>query len=165
MSTAILGNGVKRGETGEHFTDTQNKDKRFRNISSIWTSQCMTFDEGIAELENQQSTIVDHHDTLNDWEPVVNEKGQFALLHKPEGRSYVPTPHCLDMIAGVGETSRWMLSDLTADKENKNKKGGDYKYTRDFTDAELIVRIVKHTLFHPTRIKQDTPRLFRTWKD
>lgn len=162
MSTAVLGGGAKIQDRGEHFTDEQTKDDKFRNVSNIWTRQCMTFDQGIEKLNEQQQVIRDLREPLSAFSPVVTSKGEFALRYNKTGQEYVPTEHALTHIAVVGETSDWMLQDLRREKEGNTKKQ-PVKFTRDFTDAELMVRIVGHTLFHPSRMDQSKVRLFRTW--
>lgn len=160
----VLGNGTKTGEAGEHFTDSQTKSQVAGRVSAIWESQCMTFKEGREKLEQDQSIIRDHMEPLNAWRPVVTSKGQFALRRLKDGRDFVPTEHCLTQLAVVGKTSDWMLQDLANDKESTTKRKNN-GFNRDQNDAELMVRIVDHTLFHPKRMDQKKTRLFRTWED
>lgn len=164
MSLAVLGNEAKIQDRAEHFTDSQQKADKFRNVSDIWRRQCITFEQGAEKLAAQQQVIRDIHAPLSDFAPVVNENGQFALQYLPSGESFVPTQHALTHIAVVGETSDWMLQDLRKAKESNSVKN-PIRYSRDFSDAELMVRIVKHTLFHPSRMDQKKLRLFRTWND
>ena len=49
-----LGGGKKVGTVGEHFTDSQGKAKDFRNVSSIWSSKCISFDEGLEKLSTSK---------------------------------------------------------------------------------------------------------------
>ena len=164
VDTAVLGYGVKVDDVSAHFTDSQDKDSTFRNVSSVWTKQCISFDDGRNLLAKQQSHIVDLKEPLSAFAPVVTNKGQFAIRYLKNGCDYVPTPHALKQIAVVGETSAFMLEDLTNDKVS-NKKHEDIKYSRDDTDASLLVSIVKHTLFNPVRMDQNKVRLVRTWND
>ena len=164
MVNATLGDGAKIGEAGKHFTDSQDKDSSFRNISSTWTAQCMSFDQGRQKLATQQSQIQDHREALSDWKPVVDAKGRFAVRRLADGRDFVPTEHALKQIAVVGETSDWFLQDLRSPKKS-NKVKEEHKFQRDRSDAELLVKVVEHTLFNKERIDQDKKRLFRTWSD
>ena len=159
-----LGNGVKVGEAGSHFTDSQAKAKDFRNVSSIWASKCISFDEGLEKLSNEQSVIEDFREPLSAFDTVVTDKGKFALRKKSTGKDYIPTPHALRQMAVAGQTSAWMFEDLCTDKVG-TKKGEEFKYRRDSSDAGLLKRIVDHTLFNGSRFDQDKTRLFRTWKN
>jgi hypothetical protein len=167
-NTAILGNGLKTADAGEHFTDNQQKGESFKNVSQVWLDQCISFDEGRRRLAASQSKIRDHLLPLSAWRPVVDPNGHFALQLLSTGETFRPTEHALKNIAVVGETSDWMLKDLATDKGSNAKKhaaAGGVKFIRDHTDAELTVRIVEHTLFNKSRMDQDKNRLFRTWTD
>ena len=160
----ILGGGVKLDSQKAHFTDTQTKDERFRNISDIWTSQCMTFEQGLEKLGEQQTAIRDLREPLSAFTPVVTVRDTFAMRYNKTGQEFVPTEHAMTQIAVVGETSDWMLRSLRTDKVGKTKKE-PVRFSRDRTDAVLLRDIVKHTLFNEKRIDQTKPRLFRTWTD
>jgi len=164
MESAILGNGDKVDVNDVHFTDTQSKSAVVGHVSKVWDDQCISFAQGREKLAEDQQKIVDWAVPLSDWRPVVTAKNEFALQHRDTGREYVPTDHCLRQLAIVGDTSTWMLEDLRSDKES-NKKNEDVKFHRDRSDAELMVKIVQHTLFNDKRMEQDKPRLFRTWAD
>ena len=159
-----LGGGKKAGTVGEHFTDSQGKAKDFRNVSSIWSSKCISFDEGIEKLSNEQAVIEDFREPLSAFDTVVTDKGKFALRKKSSGKEYIPTAHALRQIAVAGQTSAWMFEDLTTDKAG-TKKDEEFKYRRDNSDAELLKKIVDHTLFNKSRFSQSKERLFRTWKN
>ena len=159
-----LGNGDKVGTVGSHFTDSQAKATDFRNVSQIWRDKCITFDEGLDKLANEQSVIEDFREPLSAFSTVVTDKGQFALRKKSTGKDFIPTPHALRQMAVAGQTSAWMFEDLSTDKPG-TKKGEEFKYRRDSSDADLLKRIVDHTLFNKSRFDQDKNRLFRTWKN
>ena len=159
-----LGNGDKVGTLEGHFTDSQAKADNFRNVSQIWRDKCITFDEGLDKLANEQSVIEDFREPLSAFSTVVTDKGQFALRKKSTGKDFIPTPHALRQIAVAGQTSAWMFEDLSTDKPG-TKKGEEFKYRRDSSDADLLKRIVDHTLFNKSRFDQDKTRLFRTWKN
>ena len=156
-----LGNGDKVGTLEGHFTDSQGKAKDFRNVSQIWRDKCITFDEGLDKLANEQAVIEDFRQPLSAFSTVVTDKGQFALRKKSTGKDYIPTAHALRQIAVSGQTSAWMFEDLTTDKAG-TKKGEEFKYRRDNSDADLLKKIVDHTLFNKSRFDQDKERLFRT---
>ena len=111
-----LGGGKKVGTVGEHFTDSQGKAKDFRNVSSIWSSKCISFDEGLEKLGNEQSVIEDFREPLSAFYTVVTGKGKFAIRKKSTGKDYIPTPHALRQMAVAGQTSAWMFEDLCTDK-------------------------------------------------
>ena len=159
-----LGNGDKVGTVGNHFTDSQAKAKDFRNVSAIWSSKCISFDEGLDKLSNEQAVIEDFREPLSAFDTVVTDKGKFAIRKKSTGKDYIPTPHALRQMAVAGQTSAWMFEDLCTDKVG-TKKDEEFKYRRDNSDAALLKRIVDHTLFNGNRFDQDKTRLFRTWKN
>ena len=159
-----LGNGMKVGEAGEHFTDSQAKADNFRNVSQIWRNKCMTFDEGMDKLQNQQAVIEDFREPLSAFDTIVTEAGKFALRKKSTGKDYIPTGHALRQMAVAGQTSAWMFEDLSTDKAG-TKKNEDFKYRRDSSDADMLKSIVDHTLFNGSRFDQKKTRLFRTWKN
>lgn len=151
---------------GGHFTDGQAKDENFRNISNVWTAQCITFDEGKQQLALDQQKIKDIKSPLSDWQAVVTEDDAFALRHKPSGRDYRPTEKAVKDIAVIGFTSEWFLSDLLGDKKKNDAKGNEkLVFKRDRRDAELLAHTVNLMLFAPDRIDQKKVRLFRTWDD
>ena len=159
-----LGGGKKVGEAGSHFTDSQTKATDFRNVSQIWRDKCITFDEGLDKLSSQQAVIEDFREPLSAFSTVITDKGRFALRKKSTGKDFIPTPHALRQMAVAGQTSAWMFEDLSTDKAG-TKKGEEFKYRRDSSDADLLKRIVDHTLFNKSRFDQDKNRLFRTWKN
>ena len=165
---SVLGGGAKVGELDRHFTDSQEKNERFRNVSRVWTDQCMTFDEGRQKLAEQQSVIHDYKCPLSDWQCDINDEDEVVLTYKPTSRPYRLTENAINNIASISRGSRWAMQDLTKAKEHptsKDKRTGEPKveYERDRTDAELLKRIVDHYLFHADRMDQDKIRLFRTW--
>ena len=115
-----LGNGDKVGTLEGHFTDSQAKADNFRNVSQIWRDKCITFDEGLDKLANEQSVIEDFREPLSAFSTVVTDKGQFALRKKSTGKDFIPTPHALRQIAVAGQTSAWMFEDLSTDKPGTN---------------------------------------------
>ena len=145
-----------------HFTDSQEKSKEFQHVAKVWQDQCMTFDVGMEKMALEQKKIADINGPLSDWQPVVTEDGKFAIEYKPTGRQYIPTEKAKKDMAVLGLTSSWLIEDMTT---NKEKGPGTKGFSRDFRDAELLVKLMSVTLFAADRIDQIKVRLFRTWDD
>ncbi len=169
MNTKVLGNGDTLADQKEHFTDSQDKGHGFRNVSKVWTEQCITFQQGRELLADQQQAITDIRCGLDGWATDVVD-GQFVMVHKASGNAYRPTSHAIKNIAYVGKGSSWQLADLLEPKvhtSSKDKRTGEPKvlFERDERDAELLCNIVDHYLFNADRLEQDKICLFRAWSD
>lgn len=154
---------------GSHFTDSQEKSTVCSKVAKVWADKCMSFDEAREQLAMDQQVISDIHAPLADWEAVVNSDCAFALKYKPEGMEYVPTDHCLTLMAQTHNMSDWALWAMRNPVEAAipSKKTGKkkVKWTRDFRDAEAMVHYVNIHMFQPDRSKLAKNRLWRTWSD
>jgi hypothetical protein len=121
----------------------------------------LTFSEAQDLLADQQTRVEDFNTPLSEWEPRVYN-GQFALYNKGNDRHYTPTDNALKNLAVMGGTSEWMLKDL---REDKLDTSGRVSYYRNESDADLLCRIVAHTVFNPSRQRVTKRRLWRTWRD
>lgn len=167
MSTSTLNVLGSTIANAEHFTDSQKKDENFKHVSSIWTAQCKTFDQGLEQLALDQKKIHDVRGPLADWKPVVTDAGRFALRYLPTGRDYFPTSKAVEDMAVLGGVSSWQLADLLANAKTKNNAKGEEKelYKRDSRDADVVCRLLQISLFAADRNDQQKTRLFRTWDD
>ncbi len=164
MKESRLGQGNQENYAGDFVLKNQTvaSEKGFRNVSKTWYDKCITFDEALDKIADDQRKIQDIRGSLSDFRPVVNADGKAALRYK-DGREFVPTDHALKNIAVSGRTSDWFLRDL---RENKNHQTKDeVVFKRDTGDAELLVHCLEQTLWRKDRFDQDVERLWRTWSD
>lgn len=131
----------------------------FKNVSKAWYDKCVTYDEALDKIADDQRQIQDIRSPLSDWTPAVNNDGKAVLRYK-DGREFVPTDHALKNIAVAGKTSDWFLRDLRTDKDSTGTQ-----FKRDNADAELLVHCLNQTLWRSDRFDQDKERLWRTWSD
>ncbi len=149
-----------------HFTDSQEKDANCKHVSAIWTAQCLTFDQALEKLANDQQQIVDIRSPLKEWEPSISADDKFVMRHKPSGAEFTPTDKAIKDMAVIGGTSEWFIADLLSDKVKVNPKGVEkVLYKRNRGDAETLVKVLNNSLFAKDRTEQDKVRLFRTWKN
>jgi hypothetical protein len=138
--------------------------KGFGNVSKIWYDKCIPFDKGMEKIANDQQKIRDYSDSpLGEWEPAIDSKDRFILRHKINREEYIPTDHTLQHIATCAGVSTTFLKQMREPKLHPIKK--TMEYSRDRRDAEVVVQVLKNTLFAPDRVDQEKPRLFRTWTD
>lgn len=171
MSDELKILGTKRDSySGDFVFATQEtaKDKAFSHVSKPWFQKCMTFEQGLEKLAQEQAVIEDIRGPLSDWETVV-ENDRFGMKHKPTNRVFNPTPHCLKHFAMTGRMSEWALTALTEDVRHQSSvdKDGNKKvvFKRDGRDAELLQHMVNVHLFQADRMDQSKTRLFRTWSN
>ncbi len=166
MSEATLERLGSTVKNAAHFTDSQGKDENHKHVSAVWTAQCLTFDQAMEKLANDQQQIVDVRSPLSEWEPIVNADEKFALRHKLSGGEYFPTSKAIKDMAVIGGTSEWFINDLLTDKVKANAKGVEKViFRRDQRDAELLVHTLQNTLFAADRTDQKKVRLLRTWNN
>lgn len=166
MTTQVLERLGGTVENAPHFTDSQTKDANHKHVSAVWTAQCLTFDQALEKLANDQQQIVDIRSPLSDWEPTIVVGDKFAFRHKPSGATFTPTSKAVKDMAVIGGTSEWFINDQLTDKVKVDPKKGDkLVFKRDHRDAELLVGLMKNTLFAADRTDQRKVRLFRTWKN
>lgn len=157
------------GLEGKHGTGTDTA--KFGHVHLDWLATgTMSFQEGMEKLAEQQQLIEDIRAPLRAWEPAVSADGQVVFRFREDGREFKPTPVALKNVAVVGLTSEWFLTDMTTPKYSntkKDKKTGEKEllFERDHSDAEVVVAVLKDTLFRTDRVDQEKERLFRTWKD
>lgn len=169
----LLGQGKADG-TGDFVFALQGNtgtgtDEKFAHVHRDWVSEgCMSYEDGLSVLADQQSMIEDFHVSLSTIKPAINPAGEFCFEFE-DGRQYVPTPHALKNLANMSMGSEWFLNDLVTPKlarvKNKNTGEKDVIYERDIRDFELVKRILEDTVFRADRVDQEKVRLFRTWKD
>lgn len=148
---------------GAHFTDSQEKTESHKHVAKVWQQQCMTFEEGLEKVASDQQQIQDIRGPLKEWTAGVSDAGKVVLIYLPNGQEFVPTEKALTDMAVAGYTGKWILSDLTTDKKESSEDDSEVMFKRDREDADLVVHILKHTLFHKSRVDQEKSRLFRTW--
>jgi len=173
MTTEVkmLGQEKKERYQGDGIIETQGAGKGFSRVSQYWVKKCMSFDEGKVKLVAEQSKIEDFASPLSEWLPVVDNSDRFAMRHLPTGKDYVPTDHALKLMAQVGKgMSEWGLRALREPIRHATKVDEETGekvplHQRERADAELLRDYVKQHLFHPERVDQGKPRLFRTWND
>jgi hypothetical protein len=147
------------------FDITGQESDRFSHVASGYIDRCLTYEQALKKLEQQQSAIDDKKITLSDWEPVLNDDEVFALRHRDSGQDFVPTDHALRQLARIGYTGEGFLTDLRYPKTKTKKKGDppSVLFEREKRDHELLREVIRSTTFHPTRVKQEKERFFRTW--
>jgi hypothetical protein len=154
--------GTKKDSYDGNFViESQGATKGFSRVSSLWGPKCMTYEQGMETLAQQQANILDHKEPLTNWKPVV-ENGQFGMQRLSTGRVYRPTEKCMTDIGVLGKGGTWALTDLQTDKEHATKEDV-IVFHRDQRDAKVLRDYVNLLLFQPDRVPQDKVRLFRTW--
>lgn len=160
MTTAVLGSTVKNEA---HFTDAQEKTENFKHVAKVWQDQCISFDDGLEKTANDQQKIQDIKGPLSDWQPIV-DNDKFALEHV-SGRVLHPTAKAVKDMAVIGRTSEWFLNDMMEDKKKNSDEDAETLFERDARDAQVLVDVLRVTLFAADRTDQKKTRLFRTWTD
>ena len=154
---------VGEGRNGDFVHNSQvmaSKDG-FKNVSKLWFDKTLTYAQGLELLEKDRAKTHDIEATLRDITPTVNDKGQFAFLHRPSERYYVPTEHCLNQFGIRTDTGTWYINSLRENPThptNRNKE----KYQRDRQDAETLVVVMRNAL---RRLDESKKFLFRTNDD
>ena len=147
----------------------QEKPTNFNHVSDQVAQTCISFDEGMTRLANDQRQIHDIKGPLRDWMPVVTTENRFALRYRPTGRDYIPTPHALNHIAIKGRMSTWAVKSLTEPIYHQTALDDDGEkrvvYRRDGRDAIVLRDYVQLHLFQSDRMDQNKMRLFRTWNN
>lgn len=148
---------------GDGIIESQGAGKGFSRVSQYWVPQCMTFEQGMSKLAEQQANIRDIKVPMTAWEPVVSDN-RFAMRYKPTGRDYFPTENAMNNMAVLGQGSTWFMQDLSEDKPHRTKEDV-IQFKRDGRDAQLMVDYVKLLLYQSDRFDVNKVRLFRTWDD
>lgn len=164
MDENRLGQDKKDAHSGDFVLNSQKvaAGEGFRNVSKTWYDKCITYDEALDKIADDQRKIQDIRAPLSDFTPIVSEDGQAALRYK-DGREFVPTDHALKNIAVSGRTSDWFLRDLRESKNHQTKD--EVVFKRDSGDSELLVHCLNQTLWRSDRFDQGVERLWRTWSD
>lgn len=141
-------------------------------IDDRWLEKgCMSFDQTIDKLSDDQRQIEDFNDSLANWDVEADLDGVY-FRHLTDDRRYKPTDHALGLICQVGRgMSVWAVRALRdpighPTKKDENGKpipidGGE----RSLADYECLRDYIKIHLFDANRVDQKKPRLFRTWND
>lgn len=156
-----LGQDRKANYDGDGIVESQGTVKGFSRVSQYWVKGCLTFEQGMQVLAEQQANISDIKVPLTSWEPVVSND-KFAMMYKPTGRCYFPTEKAFQDMAVLGQGSTWFMQDLAEDKKHRTKKDV-IKFKRDARDAQFMVDYVKLLLYQSDRFDVKKTRLFRTW--
>jgi len=150
---------------------TMGKGQGFSKVAADWLKQCMTFDQAIDKMVNEQKTIEDIRCGLANWD-VIAHNDRIAFRYLPTSREYTPTDHCLNLICSVGRgLSTWAVRSLRGPIGHPTKKNADGEPTtvaggeRGISDFEVLRDYIKIHLFNANRVNQDKSRLFRTWDD
>lgn len=164
----ILGQEKKENYAGDGILESQEQTQEFSHVSKSWQGQCITFEQGMEVLAQQQLHIQDIKCPLNKWKPVVTPQGRFALRYLPTGREYIPTEHAMGHLMSVvpkDKGSSYLGSKLLNEKADHPTKEGEFIFERDKRDAQVLCDMVNLFVFQPDRVDQDKTRLFRTWDD
>lgn len=143
--------------------------KQFGHISKYWLPKCLTYEQGMTKLAEQQTNIEDFREPLSGWEPVATDNG-LILRRLTNGRDYIPTDHALSLMCQTGRgMSDWTVHSLREPIRHVTKIGEDGKkipiFQRGKMDMELLRDYIKLHLFNKERVDQNKPHLWRTWKN
>jgi hypothetical protein len=144
----------------------------FNHVAKYWLENgCMSFDEAIQQLSNEQQQIQDFHEPLEAWDVVVVNNG-VAFRRRADGRDYIPTDHALNLMCQVGRgLSSWTVRNLRDPIPHATKKDDDGTPLtlkggeRTQADYQVLRDYIALHLFNPDRVNQQKTRLFRTWTD
>ena len=156
----ILGK-KKEQYDGEFVLNNQETAKNFSHVSKHWYDQCITYDQAMDKIADEQRMIHDIRGPLSDWQPAVVDR-QCVLEYK-DGRTFAPSQHALNHLAVNGHISTGYMRSLGRDKKHATKD--EVLFKRDEQDADLMAYTLEKTLFRSDRVDQDKDRLFRTWSD
>lgn len=151
---------------GAHFTDTQEKSAVCTKVSRVWEKQCMSFDDGINQMVEDQKVIHDIRAPLAEFRTVVDSDNCVKLEYIPSGQKYVLTENSIKNLCALGDMSTWQIENLMIDKVKvTKKKGKQIVWKRDADDADVVKRLIDVHLFKEGRFDLNKNRLFRTWDD
>lgn len=163
----VLGKG-KTEYDGDLVLSGQEQTKTFTHVSKIWSDQCISYEQGMNLLADQQANILDLKKPLSDFSPVVTDDGKFAIRYLPTGKDYFPTENAIQHLVSVvpkDKGSTWEAKRLMgADASITTQKGEDKTlWKRDRRDSELLRQMIDLLVFQADRVDQKKIRLFRTW--
>lgn len=151
---------------GTHFTDSQEKSKVCTHVARAWEKQCMSFQDGIDKMVEDQQVINDIRAPMREFRTVVDTDNCVKLEYIPSGQKYSLTENSIKNLCALGDMSTWQIMTLMEDKVKVTKrKGKQTVWTRDADDADVIKRLIDVHLFKEGRFDLDKNRLFRTWDD
>jgi len=141
----------------------------FRAISESLAARCMTFDKAKDVLNEQQQQIQDIRAPLSDWLVAPTDTG-IVFEYRKTGQQFTPTKHALNLMCNVGRgMSSWAVNSMLAPIGHATKKDNDGDPItieggeRTRIDFQVLCHYINVHLFHPQRVDQTKPRLFRTW--
>lgn len=138
------------------FTKSQDKDTKFSNVSSIWTSQCLTYDQVMQDIESAMRSREDIECPLSDMKTSVSN-GKLVFVYK-DGREFVPTDHALSQYATYLGTSTFFVCEM-----RKNRKlDASTMIIRDAQDADVLNQVLNNSRRRRT---ETVERKFRTYND
>lgn len=76
----------------------------FKNVSKIWYSKTMSYDEGLEQLTKDRAESEDISVAFDGVAPGVDSNGRFVFTMS-DGRQYKPTAHCMNQLGtnlGIG---------------------------------------------------------------
>jgi hypothetical protein len=133
-------------------------EQAFKNVSSIWLSKTLTYEDGLSQIEVGRSKTEDIYATVSEMRPTVSKTGEFVFQYS-DGRQFKPTLHAVGQIGGWAKTGTWYPESMFA---NPVDLKGRMLYTRDRGDAETIAHVFQNGL---RRLDQTKVFLWRTRKD
>ncbi len=146
-------------------------DKGFNHVAKVWLDKCMTFEQAREKVAEDQRKIEDFRDPLSGWDVVAHDN-RIGFVRLADGREYTPTNHALNLMCQVGRgMSTWAVRSLNEPIPHATKKDDDGNPIvisggeRTLADYECLRDYIKLHLFNDDRVKQEKPRLWRTWND
>jgi hypothetical protein len=158
----------KRGGFGEvvHQTQVMAKEDGFKCVNKSWFDKCLTYDQGMKQLEAQKEATEDLLIPVSQVVPMVNNAGDFVLRF-PDGREFSPTPFAAKQLGrqdfgGLGTFPMELLYNRSTFQAVPGKKKGYKKEAkRDREDMNLMVHMVENGW---RRLDPKRPYLFRVNK-
>lgn len=141
-----------------HKNQTMAKDDGFRNVSKIWLDKTLTYEQGFEQLRKEKSETEDLMIPLKQINFDVDSDGNFTMVYN--GKGYKPTMHALTQMAKWADCGTYIVTTLASDKTKND--GATTVYSRDYRDAETLVRVMQNGM---RRIDPNKKFLWRTRKD
>lgn len=155
--SAILVGKTRMGDF-VHENQQMGTESGFRNTSQKWLDRTLTYEQGIELLEQGRAQTEDILCPVTKMKPEVDASGRFVFQYV-DGRTFVPTEHCMSLVGAKAGTGTWLVQNLMQDKFNKKE---EVVLTRDRQDAETMKKIVENGF---RRLDQSKPYMWRTSKN
>jgi hypothetical protein len=159
MTTALqVLKGTGRSGDAIHQGQQMGTDKGFGKVSEKWLKQCLTYEQGLQKLHEEQAQTEDIMATVRQMRPHVGNDGRFGLQHVGTKKVYRPTEHAIGQMADWAKIGSFFAMNLMTAPEKKGKP----LFSRDAQDAETLAMAVQNGF---RRLDQEKTFLWRVRQD